>query len=154
MAKKLDVDIEQLEALAAKGYTVTMICEAVGITRQAAYKNRYIIDAIKRGNAAARQKVIDDLMARSEADQSSTAAIYLSKKLKVFNDPFPTSTPKSAEDATKKISNIYKAVAAGTLDEEKGTHLVGYLEKFIKAHEVTQLEKRIEKLEEASHGKQ
>lgn len=149
MAKKLDVDLEVLEALAAKGYNVTMCCEAVGIERTTAYKHKHIINTIKRGAAKARQKVIDDLMARSEADQSSTASIFLAKQMKVFNEYFPTASPKTPQDALNKISDIYTAVSRNELSEEKGTALIGYLEKYIKAYEVSELEKRLSEVEKA-----
>ncbi len=147
MAQKLAVSCEELEALGGKGYSVTMICEAVGITRQAAYKNKYIIDSIKRGHTQARQKVIDDLMGRSVADTSSTASIYLSKQLKCFDDHFPTASPKSPADALRKISDIYMAVSHNELTQERGNYLAGFLEKYIKAFEITEIAQRLDAVE-------
>ncbi len=149
MAKKIEVDLQELEALAAKGYSLTMVCEAVGISTSKAYNDREIVDAIKRGKAIAKQKVVDDLMSRSMEDQSSAASIFLAKKLKIFDDPHPTASPKSADDAAKKIATIYKAVSEGKLDQEKGNYLISFLEKYIKAFETSELEKRVQQLEEA-----
>jgi len=153
MPKKINVDLEALEALAARGYNITMCCDAIGISQSKAYKDIQIIQAIKRGHAKARQKVIDDLMARSESDQSATSSIFLAKQLKVFDDHFPTSSPKSPSDAIKKISSIFVSVARNELSGDKGTHLIGYLEKYLKAYEITDLEERISKLEEVSNVK-
>jgi len=153
MAKKLNINLEELEALASKGYSVTICCDAIGITRTTAYNNSYIIDTIKRGTAKAKQKVVDDLMSRSEVDQSSTASIFLAKQLKVFDNYYPTASPKSPTDALNKISNIYTAVSRNELSEEKGNHLLLYLEKYVKAYEVSELEERISKLEDAQNGK-
>jgi len=147
MAKKKEVNLEELEALGAKGYSVTMICEAIGINRTTAYARNDIINAIKAGTLKAKQRVIDDLLSRSESDQSSTASIFLAKKLKVFDKYFPTATPKSTKDAVNKIADIYTAVARNELDEDRGVYLVGFLEKYIKGYEVTELEKRIQALE-------
>lgn len=144
MGKKVVVDFGEVDALASKGYSVTMICEAIGISRAYAYKNKDVIDTIKASHTKARQRVVDDLFSRSESDQSATATIFLAKQLRVFDAPFPTSTPKKPADAVAKISNIYTAVAKGDLDAEKGTHLVGYLEKYLKAYEVNHLAKELE----------
>ena len=147
MAKKIDVDLAVIEELASKGYSVLMICSAIGISKSYAYAHADVMEAIKAGGDKAKQKVIDDLMARSENDQSATASIFLAKQLKVFDTYFATSSPQSPSDALKKISNIYVAVARNELSEEKGTHLIGYLEKYVKAYEVSELDDRISKLE-------
>jgi len=153
MAKKLDINLEELEELASKGYSVEMLCSAIGIAKQTAYNNKYIMDAIRRGHSTAKQKVVNDLMNRSEVDQSSTASIFLAKQLKVFDNYYPTASPKSPTDALNKISNIYTAVSRNELSEEKGTALIGYLEKYVKAYEMSELEKRITKIEDAQNVK-
>lgn len=147
MAKKIAVNLDELEALAAKGYSITMCCEAIGITRTTAYNNSYIIDTIKRGAAKAKQEVIDHLMVRSLSDQSATATIFLAKQLKVFSTPYPTSTPTTPTEATKRISKLYKDVSSGLIDEDKASALVSYLQAYIKSYEVTELEERITKIE-------
>ena len=153
MAKKIEVDLDVLEALASKGYNAAMCFDAIGISHSKGYHDTQIKQAIKAGHAKAKQKVIDDLMARSESDQSATSSIFLAKQLKVFDDYFPTSSPRSPSDAIKKISNIFVSVAKNELSEEKGTHLIGYLEKYLKAYEITELETRISKLEDTANIK-
>ena len=150
MAKKLDIDIQQVEELAGKGYNTTMICSAIGVSRSYAYTQKDIMDAIKRGHDQAKQKVIDDLMTRSESDQGATASIFLAKQLKCFDTYFPTSSPQSTSDALKKISNIYLAVAKNELPEEKAAHLISFLEKYLKAYEINNLETRISELEKVA----
>ena len=151
MSKKIDIDLPTVKALAVKGYTAAMIFDAIGISHSKGYHDLQIKQAIKEGHSEARQKVVDDLMGRSESDQSPTASIFLAKQLKVFDTYFPTSSPQSPTDALKKISNIYVAVARNELSEDKGTHLIGYLEKYVKAYEVSDLEERIKKLEEVQN---
>lgn len=141
--------ISDAKALAAKGYSNSIISDALKIGYNTLWNNEGLRVAIKEGRAEARQRVVDMLMVRSEEDQSSTAAIFMAKQLKVFDDPFTTATPKTAKEAVQRMEDIYQAVAAGELTEEKGTHLIGYLEKYIRAHEVSVLEKRIEALEES-----
>jgi len=144
--------VKQVSELASKGYSNVIISDNIGIGLSTLSINTKLIKAIKEGRALARQKVVNDLMNRSEDDVSSTASIFLAKKLKVFDTPFPTSSPKSAEDATKKISNIYTAVAKGTLDSEKGTHLIGYLNSYIKAKDVSDYEQQLAELKEMVEG--
>ena len=139
-----------VEELAGKGYSITMICSAIGINRSTAYRKKDVYNAIKRGQSQARQKVVDDLMARSESDQGATASIFLAKQLKVFDDPYPTSTPKTTSEAVSRIAKIYTDVARGNLDSEKGDHLISYLEKFIKGYEISDLEDRITELEKVA----
>lgn len=147
MAKKIDIDLEELEALAIKGYSISMICNAIGINRSTAYRNSDINNTIKRGRDQAKQKIVNDLMARSESDLSSTATIFLAKQLKVFEDYYPTSTPKSISEALSKIMSIYKSVASNELSSDKADKLIHYLEIYIKAYETNELTKRLEELE-------
>ena len=153
MAKKLDIDLEVVKELATKGYNVTMICSAIGISRTTAYEYPNIINTIKAGHDLARQKVLNDLMTRSESDQSSTATIFLAKQLKIFEEYYPTATPKTPEDAIKKIQAIYKAVAGNELNADKANHLVHYLEVYIKAHEVNELQKEVDAIKEMLESK-
>ncbi len=146
MAK--DVNLVEVLELASKGYNVTMICSALGISRSYTYSKKDIMDTIKEGTDLARQKVMNDLMTRSENDQGATATIYLSKQLKLFDEYYPTATPTTVKQAMSKIQDIYKSVARNELSSEKADKLVHYLEVFIKAHEVHELEERILLLEE------
>ena len=146
--------IDQAELLASKAYGITMIADALGVGITTCRNNESLKTAIKRGRSEARQKVINDLMARSENDQSATSSIFLAKQLKVFDDPFTTATPKTLDEAIGRIGDIYQAVAIGELDQEKGDRLVGYIDKLVKAIEVSELEKRLKILEDKANGKQ
>lgn len=145
--------VQQAALLASKGYGISMIAGALDIGVSTCRDNPSLRVAIKRGQAEARQKVIDDLMARSENDQSAASSIFLAKQLKVFDDPFITATPKSVKEAVDRIGNIYESVATGELDQDKGDRLVSYLEKLIKGYEIADLEERIKILEEKADGK-
>lgn len=145
--------IDNAELLASKAYSVTMVADALGVGVTTCYDNTKLSEAIKRGRAAARQKVVDALMLRADGDQSSTAAIFLAKQLKVFDNPFTTATPKTLEEAIVRIGSIYQAVASGELDQEKGDRLVGYIDKLVRAIEVNEIEKRLKILEDKANGK-
>ncbi len=153
MAKKIEVDLKQIEELASMGYNITMVCEAVGISQSKAYADKEIIEAIKRGKTAAKEKVLNDLFARSEADSSSASTIFLAKQLGVFNPKYTTSKPKTITEASERITKIYADVAESELSEEKGKYLIGFLESYIKSVEVGSLEERIAALEDKQDGK-
>ncbi len=139
--------IAQAELLASKAYNQVMIADALGIAYRTCSNNKDISEAIKRGQSQARQKVVDDLMSRSEADQSSTATIFLAKQLKVFTVPYQTATPKTIEEASDRIRQIYADTASGVINEERAKYLIGFLESYIKSKEVGDLENRIAALE-------
>lgn len=148
MAKKIEVDLKKIETLASKGYNITMCCEAIGISQSKAYKDVQILQAIKRGHASAKEKVLNDLFARSESDNSSASSIFLAKSLGVFNTKYSTTRPKSIIEASERIVKIYEDVATAVLSEEKGKYLISFLESYIKSKEVGELEERIVSLEE------
>ena len=140
--------IKQAYQLSTKGYPNTLIAETIQISQSTLYACSEIMEAIKKGRSVAKSKVIDILMDRSIEDQSPTALIYLSKQLKVFDTYFGTSQPKNAIDATSRIAKIYDEVSKNNLDQEKADRLVSYLDKYIKAYEISELEERINKLED------
>ena len=145
--------IKQAEQLSGKAYGVTMIADALGIAYRTCFNNKDLSEAIKRGQSQARQKIVDDLMTRSEGDQSSAATIYLSKQMKCFTTPYTTVKPKTIEEASDRIVQIYADAASGLIDEERGKYLIGFLESYIKSVEVGDLENRIKQLEENQDGK-
>jgi len=149
MATKIvitDEIISQAEQLASKGYSTQMIASNLGIGYSTAKSNNKALKvAIKKGRDKARCTIVDKLLKR--ADESDTALIYLSKSLKVFEDEYTTAQPKNIVEATNRIADIYKKVAENILDKDKADKLVKFLESYIKAKEVGELEERIEKLE-------
>ena len=153
MAKKIEVNLEELESLASKGYNITMCCDAIGISQSKAYKDVQILQAIKRGHASAKEKVLSDLFARSESDTSSASSIFLAKSLGVFNTKYSTTRPKSITEASERIVKIYEDVARGILSDEKGKYLIGFLESYIKSLEISDLEQRIGVLEGEKNAK-
>lgn len=140
--------IKDAYELSKKAYPNNLIAQTLQISETALYGNVELVKTIKRGKAEAKQKIIDTLLERTISDQSPTALIFLTKQLKIFDTYFKTSKPKSAKDAALRISNIYESVARNELDQEKADKLVHYLEKYIKAYEVSELEERLNILEE------
>ena len=145
--------IDNAELLSSKAYSIPIVADALGVGVTTCYDNTKLSEAIKRGQSQARQKVVDDLMSRSENDQSSASSIFLAKQLKVFTVPYTTATPKNIEEASNRIKQIYTDTASGMIDEERAKYLIGFLESYIKSVEVGSLEERIKALEEKQDGK-
>jgi len=131
-----DEIITQAEALASKGYATTLIAQSLGIASSTTRTNPELKEAIERGRKAIRDKIVDDLLRRSEKDTTATATIYLANKLKVYEDYFPTTKPKTILEAIERISDIYEAVSNNELSPEKAERLISYLNVYIRAYEV------------------
>jgi len=141
-----DKIIKQAENLASKGYSTQMIASSLGIGYSTAKSNNKALkSAIKRGRDKARKAVVDKMMKRKE--ESDTILIYLSKSLKIFEDEYPTGIPKSISEATERVADIYKQVAENRLDKDKGDRLIKFLDIYIRVKEISEMEKRLEDLE-------
>lgn len=146
--QKKKIDLDQIYDLASRGYSITMIASAMNVSRSTIYGRKEIHDTIKRGSDEARQKIINDLFSRSEADIGATASIFLAKQLKIFEDYYPTSTPKTPKEALTKIGNIYEAVARNELSGDRGDKLIRYLEAYVKAYEINEIDVRVAEIEQ------
>lgn len=147
--------IESAEKLALRGFTDKAICNALQLGYSTLYTKPYIelLETIKKARSEAKEQILQDLLSRSKTDSSSAASIYLAKKLKVFEPVYTTTKPKSLNEALARIENIYEDVADGTLNSDKGDKLINYLNSYIKAYEISNLEERLQKLENVTNEK-
>lgn len=122
-----------------------MIASALGIGESTTRSNTALKAAIKKGRDTAKCIVVDKLVERS--NESDTALIFLAKQLKVFEDSYTTAKPKNINDAINRIADIYVQASNGDLSIEKADKLIFFLQNYIKAKEVGELESRIEQLE-------
>ena len=151
MKKKLNKNlINKSKQLAARGFTDKAICSAVNIGYSTLYSAPYLelLEAIRETREETRNKVMQDLLNRSESDTSASSSIYLANKLQLFKTPYPTSKPKSISEALDRLSQIYFDVASGDLDADAGNKLSGYLMDYCKLFESSVLEERLSTLEE------
>ena len=151
MAKKIKVNLKTVKKLASCGYSNLQIAEAVGISKTYLYNTVAITDTIKEAQAELRQKIAQDLIDRSETDSTSTASIFLSKRLNLFATTYKMPQIKSVKSALTQISRINSDLASGSIPPELANNLIKNIETFIKTFEVSELEKRIERLENADH---
>ncbi len=128
--------IDQAEQLSSKGFATTLIADSLGIAVSTTRCNKDIKEAIQRGRKVIRNKIVDDLLKRSEKDTTPTATIYLANKLKVYDDYFTTSKPKTITEAIDRIADIFTAVSNNELSSEKADRLISYLNTYLKAYEL------------------
>jgi len=135
--------------LAKRGFSDLAICKHVNISKTTLYSTSYsnLLASIKEARADQADKVFDDLIARSENDVSSTATIFLAKQLRVFTPNYVTSKPKTADEASNRIAQIYIDVSNNELDADRGDRLISYLNAFIKSYEISDIESRLEAIE-------
>ncbi len=129
--------IKQVEILASKGIATTLIADSLNIAVSTTRCNEEIKEAIKRGRKTIRNKVVNNLIKKSEKDRTPTATIYLANKLKVYDEYFPTSKPKTIAEAVDRIGDIYTAVSNNELSSEKADRLISYLNTYLKAYEIS-----------------
>ncbi len=152
MKSKLTPQLEDRAIkLARRGYSNQAICASVGIVEKTLYSKPYsnLLQAIREEREAVRERVFNSLL-EDETTQSQT---FLANKLGVFRPKYKTAKPKNIKEAVDRIADIYHAVAAGEIEQDHGKYLAGFLETFIKAKEVGDLEERLEAIEEAVNEK-
>lgn len=145
---KLDKSqIDKCFEYSSKGYTTTQIFEALAISKSSLYSNKDALDAINRGRQELRQKLSDSLISNAVDMKNPTVQIFLAKRLRLFDDTFETITLNKSSDAVAATAQIYKAIADGTISDDKANQLKALLDTFVKAYEVQEIEKRLQALE-------
>jgi uncharacterized protein YbjQ (UPF0145 family) len=140
--------IKQSYDLARAGFNDKQIYETIGISRALYYRSVDIIDTIKEARRELKQEVSKSLLANAVDMNNHTVQIFLAKKLRLFDDTFNSITLKKSDDVLKATSNLFKAVADGSISEDKANQLKSILDSFTKAYELNELEQRLTALEE------
>jgi lysozyme family protein len=147
MKKKItDELIQKASELASKGFSHKQIMEAVGIGKTAFYKNANLMVAIKSSQDDLRGRVADALLQKACDLGDATSLIFLSKRLNLFSSDvnIDLSTPKDALKALEQLAN-------SNLSLEHLNALRGIVSDYTKLYEVTELEERLAKLEQAQN---
>ena len=138
-------------ALARRGFNNVVICKTIGISKTTLHSKKYsnVLDAITKEREKMKDKIFADLVYRSETDQSATATVLLSEKLKVFKAPtFKLPKPKTPREALDNISRIMEAYAEGTIDGVRADRLASLNEKFVKTYDSAVTDERVTEIED------
>ena len=110
-------------------------------------KKEYFREFLKKGRQSLRERITSAMVSRiDEAD--STMLIFSAKRLGLFNPSLETKEPTNTAEALAELLRIYSSVASGEISAEQGDKLVGILQNYLKAYELSELEARLKALEE------
>ena len=154
MARKSKINekmVNDVYEYAKSGFNAKMIYEAIGLSHTAFYRNVSLVASLKRGQMELRQEISKSILSNAVDTQNPTVQIYLSKKLRLFDDTFNSMTLKKSDDVLLATSNLFKAVSDGSVSEDKSNQLLSILNTFTKAYEVNELEQRLTALENGSN---
>ncbi len=137
----------QAEALSEKGYNTIDIARALGISKAGLYKRVDLMDAIHKGHISLKKKVSEaflDSLADNPANQQ-----MLVKRLGLFNQHIDITRPTDAKSALDNLSRAMKQYSEGEVSESQLRTIEAVLNSYIKGYELTQLEERLQVLEDA-----
>ena len=157
MARKPKVTPELIETageLAYHGFSDKQIMEAVDIGRNTYYTNDALKDTVKEKRRELRKKVSDALLENAVGGDTASI-IFLSKRLGLHQSitGYKKGALKTAKDAVKELERLYHATVDGDAPLELVNTVAKIINDFTKTYEVSELEERITKLEEAANGK-
>ena len=139
--------LQEVERLATLGLNESQIAESLGMGyRTFQTKKQHFSESLKKGKADLRARVSEALLSKID-EGDTTALIFTAKRLNLFTPSIDAKTPNSIPEALRELASVYSAVARGEVSETVGDKLSGYLERFMKAIELSELETRITELE-------
>ena len=148
MKKKVTPEfIAEAKELALSGFTHLQIQKSLGISHTTFYAHPELIATIREAEQELRLAIVNDI--KSSSNNGEVAAqIFLSKRLNLFTTSYKMPQIKTVKSALTQISRINADLANGVLPPELANNLIKNIDTFIKAFEVSELEKRIEALED------
>lgn len=155
MARKLKITtelIKEAQELAAAGFSDKQVFTALDLSSSSFYANTELMETIKKARNDLRKKVSDALMATA-VNGDTTAMIFLSKRLNLFQNSYSAGSLKTAKDALTELEKLYDASIGGEIPIELISTVSKILNDFVKTLEVSELEKRVEEIETAMRGK-
>ena len=141
-----DEMLQRAEELAAVGYPVHLIANAIQMGKTTFYKHTELMAAYKKGRATAIERAAKALFAKAE-EGDITAAIFLLKTVGYTRDSFEAEKPETAKEANGEMGRVYAALAGGEISEAHAEKLINILDKMTRNIEVVDLEERINALE-------
>jgi hypothetical protein len=101
--------------------------------------------AIKKGRETFKSSIRSALLDKATKDKDTTALIFLTKRLSLFkNDEVSNVKLKDSTDTLKAFELLYNS----NIPLEEKNSLKAILDSFTKNYEVTELEKRLNELEQ------
>jgi len=136
--------------LSKAGFSDKQIYESLDISHTAFYKNVELISTVKNERQELR-KVVSDALLNTAVGGDTTALIFLSKRLGLFQSTYKKGQLKTSADAAVELERLYHAAGDG-VPTELINSLSKVLNDFTKTLEVGELEKRIIALEKEAEN--
>ena len=146
-----DAVIKEAFELSRAGFNDKQLQECLCISKSLMYSNLELMDTIKKARTELRKDISQSLLTNAKDLNNPTVQIFLAKKLRLFDDTFDSMGLKSSDDVLKVTSNLFKAIADGSISEDKANQLKSILDSYTKAYELNELENRISQLEETKN---
>ena len=147
--------INQTEYLASLGLNDKQIGEALGMSYASfrRHKKEHFEQALKKGRLKLRESISNSLIERATEERDTTALIFIAKRMQLLQPSgYEAKEFTSIQEATKELGSVYGALARGDINETMADKLTSMIEKFIKTVEISELEERIQQLEEKLHA--
>lgn len=139
--------VKEVVRLASLGLSDSQIAESVGLTYATFRRNKAQFEqSLKDGRSALRVRISEAMLTKVD-DNDTAVLIFTAKRLNLFQQTIDVSVPKTITEALAQLGIVYAGVASGQISESFGDKLAGYLDRFMRAIELTELEERIQKIE-------
>ena len=143
--------LNQVEELTSQGFNNVMISQSLNIGRQTLSTNKDLKDSIQRGRLTLSKQVTQTVLDTLESNPTNMQMLV--KRLCLFNPLINIKKPTTANDALSNLAAATKAYANGEINESQLRTIEAVSNSYVKAHEITELEARIQKLEDTANVK-
>jgi gas vesicle protein len=138
--------IEQVEELAEQGFNNILIGQSLNIATQTLSTNTELKEAIQRGKLELSKKVTSTIL--EALSINATNQQFLVKRLGLFTPEINIKKPNNAKEALENLANATKQFADGAISESQLRTIEAVSNSYTKNFEITELEERIQALEE------
>ncbi len=142
--------IQEVQELAEQGFNNVLISQSLNIALSTLSQNKELKESIQRGKMILAKKVIASIL--DTLENTPTNQQMLVKRLCLFTPIVDIQKPTNAQEALNNLSMATQQYSRGEINESQLRTIEAVSNSFIKGYELTDLEKRIKKLEE-NNGK-
>ncbi len=140
-----DEIIDKCRELSSKGFSNTLISKSLNISVTTLSNNKKIVKAIQEGKQELAELITQSILENLNETQDR---LFIAKRLNLFNPQINIKRAIDAKGALENLSQAIKQYADGEINESQLRTIEAVTNSFIKGFEVTELEKRIERLED------
>jgi hypothetical protein len=140
-----DEIIDKCRELASKGFSNILISKSLNISITTLSNNKKIVKAIQEGKQELAEIITHSILENLNETQDR---LFIAKRLNLFNPQINIKRATNAKEALSNLSQAIKQYADGEINESQLRTIEAVTNSFIKGFEVTELEKRLERLED------